>query len=197
MNKRFFALMTILIAIIAVLIGLYSSDIFTIKTDFDTQFISGTIYGDAVLDKNYNKYNNLSVNYKDMTNNISYTFIIVKNGTFLMDVFKFSGFQKMESKYYNNVKWDTYFLKTSKPSNIPNNENPTISRSPIFYYNYVCTANQNGADYFIIIYSPRVTGSTSSNSDLFNHYVRPMLENIKVKNVYYVPTVQEVFKTTY
>ena len=197
MNKRFFALMTILIAIIAVLVGLYSSDIFTIKTDFDTQFISGTIYGDAVLDKNYNKYNNLSVNYKDIANNISYTFIIVKNGTFLMDVFKFSGFQKMESKYYNNVKWDTYFLKTSKPSNIPNNENPTISRSPIFYYNYVCTANQNGADYFILIYSPRVTGSTSSNSDLFNHYVRPMLENIKVKNVYYVPTVQEVFKTTY
>lgn len=197
MNKKFFALMTILIAIVAVLVGLYAEGVLTPKTDFNTKFMSGTIYGDAVLNKNYDKNNNWSVNYEDSTNNISYTFLIVKNGTFLMDVFKFSGFQKVESKSYNNVTWDVYFLKTSRSSNITNYENSTISRSPIFYYNYVCTTNQNGADYFIFLFSPKVTGSISLNSDLFSNYVEPLLKSVKIKNVEYIPSIQELFKSTY
>jgi len=195
MNKRFFALMTILIAIIAVLVGLYASGVFLPKTDFDTKFISGTIYGDAILNKNYNRYNNWSVNYIDKSNNISYTFLIVKDGTFLMDVFKFSGFQKVESKSYNNVEWNVYFLKTLRSSNVPD-ENSNISDSPIFYYNYLCTTNQNGTDYFILLLSPKVTGSTSLNSDLFSNHVKPLLETIELKNIDYVPTVQELLKST-
>ena len=195
MNKRFFALMTILIAIIAVLVGLYASGIFMPKTDFDTKFISGTIYGDATLNKDYNRYNNWSVNYIDKTDNISYIFIIVKDGTFLMDIFKFSGFQKVESKLYNDVKWDVYFLKTSKSSNIPD-ENSNSYQPPIFYYNYVCTTNQNGANYFILLSSPKVIGSTSLNSDLFNNHLIPLLETIEVKNIEHVPTVQDVLKST-
>lgn len=197
MNKKFFALMTILITIVAVLVGLYVSGIFSPKTNFDTQFMSGTIYGDAVLNKNYDRYNNWSVNYIDKTNNISYTFLIVKNGTFLMDVFKFSGFEKVESKSYNNIKWDVYFLKTSRSSNISNNGNSIFSGSTISYYNYVCTANHNGADYFIFLFSPKVTGSKSLNSVLFSDYVEPLLGSIKLKNIDYIPSVRELFKSTY
>jgi hypothetical protein len=112
-----------------------------------------------------------------------------------MDVFKFSGFQKMESKSYNNVKWDIYFLKTSRSYNVPN-ENSTFSESPIFYYNYVCTTNQNGVDYFIFLFSPKIIGSTSLNSDLFSNHVKPLLETVKIKEGDYVPTVQEIFKST-
>ena len=195
MNKKFFALMTILIAMVAILVGLYESGVFSPKTDFDTKFISGTIYGDAVINKNHSKHGPWWTNYIDRSNNITYSFLILKNGSFLMDVFLFSGFQKVESKSYNNITWEIYFLKTLRTSKIPTNENSTISESPIIYYNYVCTANQNGADYFIFLFSPKVTGSELLTSDLFKNYVDPLLQSIQLKNVEYPPTFQEVYKS--
>jgi len=197
MNKRFFALITILIAMVAILVGIYTTGALSPKTDFDTKFMSGTIYGDAVLNKNHNRHCEWWVNYEDTTNKISYSFLILKDGTFLMDVFKFSGFQQMESKTYNNIEWDIYFLKTAKTSNFHNNENSTIFESPIFYYNYVCTTSQNGTDYFIFLYSNKVTGSESLNSDLFSNYVDPLIESINLKNVDYPPTFQELYKSAY
>jgi len=197
MNKKFFALMTILIAMVAILLGLYTSGMFLQKTEFDTKFMSGTIPGDAVLNKNHPKHGTWWVNYEDKSNNISYTFLVLKNGTFLKDVFKYSGFQKVGTAKYNDVKWNIYFLKSKRSSNFTNNKNLTFSDTHIFYYNYLCTAHKNGTDYFIFIFSPKVIGSNSNSSDLYSNYLDPLLKTVKVKKVDYPPTFQEVFKSSH
>ncbi|MCL2115226.1 MAG: hypothetical protein FWH29_03285 [Methanobrevibacter sp.] len=197
MNKKFFALITILIAMLSILVGLYESAVSVPKTDFDTNFMSGTIYGDAILNKSHDKNNNWWVSYEDQTNNISYKLFILKNSTLLMEIFKYSGFQKVESKTYNTVTWDIYFLKTQISSEDISAENSTIFGLPNFFYFYLCTTNQNGVDYFIFLFSPKSTGASNPlNSDLYGNHVEPLLKTIKIKNVDYSPSFQELFKTT-
>ena len=196
MNKKFFALMTILIGMVSILVGLYSVGVFSVETDFDTEFMSGTIHGEAFLNTNHPRYSPWWVNYEDKSNNINYTFLVLKNGTFLKDVFKFSGFQKIGSQKNNGVKWNIYYLKSKRSSHVPNNENSSISESQIFYYNYLCTARKNGTDYFIFVYSSKIKGSDSNNSDLYSNYLNPLLKTVKVKKVDDPPTFQEVYKTS-
>lgn len=193
MSKKFLALITILLTMVAVFIGIYSTGVFSSNTDFNTKFISGTIHGNATLVESPNNSYNWSLRYNDKTNNISYAFFAIKDGNFFINFFKSAGFEKIESKTFNGTKWDIYFLKTPLFFDSQRNNIAIFSvTNSSFYYNYYCVSHKNGAAYFAIIGSNKVRGDNSLNSDLFEDFVEPLLNTIKLKNSDNIPTTQDL-----
>ncbi|MCL2156634.1 MAG: hypothetical protein FWH54_01280 [Methanobrevibacter sp.] len=182
MDKKIFIGVGI-VAICAVLLVCFlgGDGIFHSKTSFKTKFMDGEIQGNAFKEPDLisDILQDYRVDYSDHSNNVFYTFGVVKNASFSYKTWEWFGAKKIHSYEVNGITWTIYYQ-----------DSKTISK----YHNattklggYLCVAYKDGIYYEIGISSDKIPSNSSIDSELFKNYAKPLIESVTLKNASKAP----------
>lgn len=157
-----------IIAIIAILgVSLVALATYSPTTEFDTGFMKGEMAGTVDQSGNSSLGKGM-VEYNDTDNGIRYLFGVYKNLNFTLEMGENIGLKKISTQTYNDVKWDIYYAGPEFGVAIDNNT----------YSGYLCIGHGKDAIYYAEISSYNVKPDETLNSELFEDYVKPLLESL-------------------
>jgi len=188
----------ILIAVISIVVVVGIIALFTLSfseksTEIDTKFLSGTIPG-VVVKNNASEYlSDWKVQCNDTANKIYYDFIMADSFNFTKEyLINMRGGEKIDSKEYNGVQWEIYYCRSTGFSTVFESAENFFIPQP----GYLCFASGKNGDYFISISSGKVHSNSSMDTELFEKYLEPLLNNITLKDSQNPPKEYQIINST-
>jgi hypothetical protein len=196
MNNITLLALIIVIATVSIFgVSIFNLGVFEETTPFKTKFIDGVIQGQAIEHPNSGTYEvqNYSTYYLDYSNGIIYYFEIMKllnqkHSLFFENYDKWMGSKKVSDYEYNGTRWEVYYWDTKSNSKFYN-ETTNFS-------GYFITADKDGNSYNIVVESDMISSNDSIDSELFQNYVKPLIESLNFKKISNVPSAHHYWGLT-
>lgn len=190
MNKKI--LIVIAIFIVVGIVAIFTLSFSEQTTQINNKILNGTVQGVVVEDNSSIFIPDWGSTYNDTENGIYYEFLMADSFNFTAEgALNLMNGQKVVTKEYNGVKWDVYYLVPG-PFNVEyQNGGWFISQS-----GYLCFASGKNGDYMIAISSGGVHSNSSMDTDLFENYLEPLLNNITLKDPQNPPKEYQFLNST-
>ncbi|MBZ9570253.1 hypothetical protein KQY27_01660 [Methanobrevibacter sp. TMH8] len=192
MNKK----ILVYVAIICIVLAIVASIAFGVsnqKTQIDNKIISATIHGVAIENNSSNLMLGWMKVYHDEDNGVYYDFLMADSFNFTKKgVINLMSSEKLATKEYNDVQWEIYYSD-------PNSFNLKYELSKGISTDrsgYLCFASGKNGDYFVTVSSGAVHSNNSIDTDLFENYVEPLLNNITLKDPENPPKEYKILNST-
>lgn len=192
-NKNIIIIAVAIIAIIAIVGGIFASGILngnekapttTTTTPFETEFMDGSFVGKVDLVNDDEVYMH---SYKDKKNKITYNISTVDDSDALMDIYYVQGVMNPEKRTINGNDWNIYFTQAVEGNDTASDDNTM---------NIIICQSQNEKQGYLI-YSifdakSKVNGTTIYGQ-AYKDYIEPLLNSITLKESDDVPKINEEF----
>jgi hypothetical protein len=185
MDKKILLAIIAVIAVIVIGVGAFSLGVFGQTTEVDTKFLSGTIQGEAIENKTNVTLPGWEAHYNDTKNGIESSFGMIDTFNLTKDMLTHMlGLKKIDTKDYEGVKWDIYYLDADITNNkVKSMNTDDLNVTPFGNTSgYFCFASGKNGDYCVAVGSENVSSDNSLNSELFKNYVEPLLKSITLKD---------------
>ena len=192
-NKNMIIIVVAIIAVIAIVGGIFLSGMFnetnTVTTPFNTTFMEGKFVGNVTLEDDKEEFMH---SYEDKEHKIVYNISTIDNSSALMDIYELDGVTNPEQRSFNGNDWNIYFTQA-----VPENESNKTDANPM---DIVICESQGEKEgyliYMIIDGESDINASGKTFSVAYNEYVAPLLESLTLKEINDVPKINEQFGLT-
>lgn len=192
MNKKILVYVAIICIVLAIVVA-FALGVSNQKTQIDNKFLTTTIHGVAIENNSGNSLSDWIINYHDSENEIYYGFIMADSLNFSKNaLINVLGAEKVIAREYNGVDWEIYYLD-SEFGYFDYRLFPSLS---IPQFGYMCFASGKNGDYFITVTSGAVHSNSSTDSDLFENYLEPLLNNTTLKDPQNPPKEYQTLNVT-
>ena len=192
-NKNMIIIVVAIIAVIAIVGGIFLSGMFnetnTVTTPFNTTFMEGKFVGNVTLEDDKEEFMH---SYEDKEHKIVYNISTIDNSSALMDIYELDGVTNPEQRSFNGNDWNIYFTQA-----VPENESNKTDANPM---DIVICESQGEKEgyliYMIIDGKSDINASGKTFSVAYKEYVAPLLESLTLKEINDVPKINEQFGLT-
>lgn len=192
-NKNMIIIVVAIIAVIAIVGGIFLSGMFnetnTVTTPFNTTFMEGKFVGNVTLEDDKEEFMH---SYEDKEHKIVYNISTIDNSSALMDIYELDGVTNPEQRSFNGNDWNIYFTQA-----VPENESNKTDANPM---DIVICESQGEKEgyliYMIIDGESDINASGKTFSVAYKEYVAPLLESLTLKEINDVPKINEQFGLT-
>lgn len=191
-NKNIIIIAVAIIAIVAIVGGIFASGIFngndkapTTTTPFETEFMDGSFVGNVEL---VNKDEVYMHSYEDKENKVTYNISTVDDSDALMDIYYIQGVMNPEKRTINGNDWNIYFTQAVEGNDTSGDTMRII----------ICQSQKENQGYLIysIFDSKSKVNGTTVYGEAYTDYIEPLLNSITLKESSNVPKINEEFGLT-